>query len=151
MTSTLGSPTSPSSRLDAREEMLLRWYVLDADAGAGGLPSSLGLHLERARERRLYDRAPPAPPDMERRLADSRCARSVRDRLRAMGRHAACVLVAAHCTDPPPGLAQLGRLGAVAPYTAAARAAYQRHTGATARPKPSTVARGARGRRAGGG
>jgi len=127
-------------RLSPPEELALRWYVLDSDADAGGLRSPTGAMLERARLRQLFDTTTRQAADPERYLVDVRRATAIRDRLRAMGRRLALVLTAAYCSDPVPGLTSAARLGAVAPFTTAAREAYKRATGTTARPRPSTVA-----------
>ncbi len=124
-------------RLAPSDELELRWYALESEAEMG-LRSPIGSMLERARAGQLFETGNTTPePDMSRAMAASRRATRIRDKLRAIGRPYGDVLLCAYCAGPPPGLLNLGRLGAVAPFTAAARHAYGRNS----RPRRSTLAR----------
>ena len=124
-------------RLTPQAEAELRWFALESESELG-LRSPIGSMLERARAGQLFDTGNTTPePDMTRAMAASRRATRIRDRLRRMGRPYGDVLLCAYCAGPPPGLLSLGRLGAVAPFTPAARSAY----GTTSRPRRTTLAR----------
>lgn len=117
-------------RLQPVDEIDIRWFAQDASESFG-LRCGMGFQLERARAGQLFDMGTVADKDMDRQVIALRRFERIRACLLAMTSADRQTLFAAYCSDRPPTLRKLDRLGPVCMLTGAALKAYGRHQAAT--------------------